>query len=369
MSSLSISKLEQLLATKGYAPKRYFVIHKYCAFVEVVNIKSSSTFMLSIPSKYKFKLKENEGIYKLKIIDINSDDIPVEEYAKELDEVEIERKYVEVELTNKLLRTQNENQEGNISGYLEEGYKKQISLKDIAKDDKNDIRDIVRQIKRLKFCVQSIGYKLVILYMNYICVLDRDDTIECFLVKQFPKIFSRRMLVSIDLELFYENMDRLEQDISDIENGIYRVFDKNQENHIRNLAKLLEDQIYITEYTKKIYKKRKEYSEYIIQFNTLLLHLNLSEKSILEKIDMLGISLDNSSKNIHSNTNIIHQKTKLEDELFNLYNVKNNILKNVRELRNRQEDMLLKVDKIMFDNLVMMATIMKNINILKIYSE
>lgn len=366
MSSLSISKLEQLLTTKGFTSKRYFIIHKYCAFIEVVNIKTSSTFMLSIPSKYKFKLKEGDYVFNLKIIDIESDNLPAEDYAKEPDSLEMEKKYLEVELTNKLLRN-NENTEGNISGYLEEGYKRQISLKDMTKEDKSDIKDLVRQVKRLKYCVQSIGYKLIIFYMNYICVLDRDDTIECFFIKKFTKIHSRRLLISIDLELFYENMDRLEQDINDVEAGIYRVFDKNQESHIKNLSKLLEEQIHITQYTKNIIQKRREYTDYIYKFNSLLSHLNLSEKSLIEKIE--NLNLEHTSNNIYTNSGIIHQKSKLEDELTSLNNVKNNILKNIRDIKNRQEDMLLKVDKIMFDNLVMMASIMKNIDTLKIYSQ
>lgn len=367
--SLSISKLEDLLISKNFHPKRYFVINKYCAFVEVLNIKNSTTFMLSIPSKYKFKLKEGESVYSLKIIDIKADNLPVEDYTKEPTDVYMENKYIEVELTNKLLRT-DENTgdiEGNIAGYLEEGYKKQISLKDISKEDKNDIKDLVRQLKRLKYCVQSIGYKLIIFYMNYLCVLDRDETIECFLIKQFNKIHSRRLLVSVDLELFYENKERLVQDITDIENGIYRVFDKNQENHIKNLSKLLQEQINITQYTKTIILKRKEYSDYINKFNSLLEHLNLSESTIIDKINELTNNSNNITS-IHSSTNNINQKSKLEDELAQLLSVKNNILKNIRELRNRQEDMLLKVDKTMFDNLVMMASIMKNIETLKTYT-
>jgi hypothetical protein len=366
MSSLSISKLEQLLTSKGFTPKRYFIIHKYCAFIEVVNTNTSSTFMLSIPSKYKFKLKENDYVFNLKIIDIESDNLPAEDYAKEPDNLEMEKKYVEVELTNKLLRN-NENIEGNISGYLEEGYKRNISLKELTKEDKSDIKDIVRQVKRLKYCVQSIGYKLVIFYINYLCVLDRDDSIECFFIKKMNKINSRRLLISIDLELFYENMNRLEQDISDVENGIYRVFDKNQENHIKNLSKLLEEQIHITQYTKNIILKRKEYSDYINKFNSLLTHLNISENSLLEKND--NLNLDHSKSNIYTNAGMIHKKSKIEDDLNDLNNVKSNILKNIKDIKNRQEDMLLKVDKIMFDNLVMMASIMKNIDTLKIYSQ
>ena len=67
--------------------------------------------------------------------------------------------------------------------------------------------------------------------MNYLCVLDKDESIECFFIKQFNKIHSRRLLISVNLELFYENKDRIVQDITDIENGIYRDFDKNQENY------------------------------------------------------------------------------------------------------------------------------------------
>jgi hypothetical protein len=368
MSKFSIEKLEQLLATKGFIPKRYFMIHKYCAFVEVVDVKNSNNFFLSIPSTYKFKLKEGEGIYKLRCIDIESDTNTADDYAGTPDDFDLENKYTEVELTNQLLRCKDDGT-GNISGYLEEGYKRPISIKDISKEDKKDVKDIVRQIKRLKFCVQNISYKVVIIYMNYLCVLDKDDTIECFLIKRFTKSHCRRLLVVVDLKLFYEN-DSLEQDIVDIQRGIARVFDKNQETHEKHIMKLLSEQSNVTEYSNRILLKKKEYTDYITRFNNLLVHLSHSEKNLVEKIYVLKESVrDSSYKGMQSDITMVHRKSKLEEELLNLNNVKMNIIKNITEIKNKQEDMLLQVDKVMFDNLVMMAAIVKNNEMLKICAQ
>jgi hypothetical protein len=366
MSSLSINKLEQLLGIRGFVPKRYFVIHNVCAFVEVVDMKNASTFILSIPSKYKFKLKDANGIYSIKYIDIESDSCIAEDYGGELGQSELEDKYLEIELTNKLLRKRDEKNE-NITSALEDGYKRPISLKDLSREDKNDIKDIVRQLRRLKFCVQNISYKVGICYLNYLCVIDKDQKIECFHIKHFPRLLMRRLFISVDLRLFYENMDiRLTQDITDIQNGISKVFDKNQESHEKTLFRILEEQKKIEGYSQNIFNKKREYAQYINEFVNLLNHLNLSEKALIEKIKSLD---KNTNGRVETNVNILYQKNKLQNELTNLNNTRKNVTKNITELRAKHEDVLLKVDKVMFDNLVMLNAIIKSLELLKVYSE
>ena len=70
--SLSINKLEDLLAANGFVPIKYFIINNYCAYIETISIKNASTFIMSIPSKYKFKLKEGDNVYKLRYIELET---------------------------------------------------------------------------------------------------------------------------------------------------------------------------------------------------------------------------------------------------------------------------------------------------------
>ena len=89
------------------------------------------------------------------------------------------------------------------------------------------------------------------------CVIDRDDTIECFVIKHHPKIMSRRLYVTCDLELYYENTERIQQDIVDVLNGINQVLNKNQNTHARDLQSLIKEYQNIKVHSDKVLKKKQ----------------------------------------------------------------------------------------------------------------
>ena len=360
--SLSINKLENLLATNGFVPIKYFVINNYCAYIETISMKNASTFIMSIPSKYKFKLKEGDNVYKLRYMELETGTNTADEYAGVPDSFELEKSYTEVELKQHLLRKK-ENEEGNISGHLEEGYKRPVSVKDMSKDDMKDIRNIIRQVRRLKLCVQCISYKIMIMYKTYMCVLDKDDTIECFMIKHHPKILSRRLYVTCDLELYYENTERIQQDIIDVLNGINQVLNKNQATHARNLQTLIKEYQNINVHSDKVLKKKKEYQLYILKFNTLLLRITNSEKTLIEKIYNLNEGENN--KGMQGDISIIQQRAKLEEELLKISNVKKNISKHMNDIREKLDNLSLIMDTVMFDDIIMCDRMLRNLDFIK----
>lgn len=360
--SLSINKLENLLAANGFVPIKYFVINNYCAYIETISMKNASTFIMSIPSKYKFKLKEGDNVYKLRYIELETGTNTADEYAGVPDSFELEKSYTEVELKQHLLRKK-ENEEGNISGHLEEGYKRPVSVKDMSKDDMKDIRNIIRQVRRLKLCVQCISYKIMIMYKTYMCVLDKDDTIECFMIKHHPKILSRRLYVTCDLELYYENTERIQQDIIDVLNGINQVLNKNQATHARNLQTLIKEYQNINVHSDKVLKKKKEYQLYILKFNTLLLTITNSEKTLIEKIYNLNEGENN--KGMQGDMSIIQQRAKLEEELLKISNVKKNISKHMNDIREKLDNLSLIMDTVMFDDIIMCDRMLRNLDFIK----
>ena len=75
------------------------------------------------------------------------------------------------------------------------------------------------------------------------CVLHLDDTIECFYIKSIPAVDQRKIMVTMDLELFYENFDNLTEEIAQVKTGISKVLDKNHENHSKTLQKMLDKKV------------------------------------------------------------------------------------------------------------------------------
>jgi len=149
--TLSLNKLEKLLANKGLLIKKIFIIEELCVYIELLSINNAEVCMLYIPSKYEIKINRKENVHVLHYLEIDENGNIAQDYAGELDNFELEKKYDEVEID---LDPIDKNQD--IEERLEENYNHPVSLRDINKVDKKNLREIFRQLRKLKFSVQGI---------------------------------------------------------------------------------------------------------------------------------------------------------------------------------------------------------------------
>ena len=71
---------------------------------------------------------------------------------------------------------------------------------------------------------------------------------------------------------------------------------------------------------------------------------------------------DSSLKGLHLDIEKSHLMSRQQVELDKIRKIKQEILINISSLKEKQENLMLRVDKIFFDNSVMMDAIIKNIN-------
>lgn len=353
--TLSIIKLEKLLSVKGYKANKYLIIDNYCSYVHVTSIYDDTNFLLYIPSKYEFKMQAGKNIYELKDIDLTTSRSTTEEYVGTPDKTKLESDYSEINIDTDPSKNK------DITEYLEEGYKRTITLNDISKEDTKEIKDIYRQLTRLGYCVQNIKYKLGILYKNYICVIRRDDSLDCYFIKYLPQKNSRRLYIIIDLELLYDQMDTIQQNMKTVLNGVYKVLNKNQISHLRTLKKFLDEKADILLSTEMAKNKSDEYTSYINELDEMLKTISISESKIIKKINSHQTTHNNTGiKGLHSDIERTHLVARDESELSNVRSIKQDIVRNIEEIRDKRDDTLLNVDKILFDNQVMLHEIIKN---------
>jgi len=354
---LSISKLEKLLALKGFVPTRYFVMHSVIVYMEIISIKDADTFLLYIPSKYKFVAPEAKNVFKINYLDINgSEDNTADDYAGEPDDYAVENTYREIDVNILPDLTG-----GNIAPHLEENYKRPINLNNISTDILKELKDIVRQLKRFRFCVQNVKYKIAIMYKSYLFSIKRDDSIECFSIKKYRGKDCKNLFITTDLELLYEKMDSLLLNIATIREGLYHILDKNHFTHSKTLQRLLNDKTVISDFSDKAYVKKLEYEKYIKEANIMLEVINNSEKNILEQLYEVNEKYnDPLVKGLHNDIERSHQLSILDNELKKIHKIKEDIVKTIFELKMKREDNMLKVDKIMFDNNVMVECVLRN---------
>jgi hypothetical protein len=252
-------------------------------------------------------------------------------------------------------------QNSNLEKMLLEDYNKQLTIKDVNKEDKQNLKDIFRQMNRFMYCVQNIKYKLSIFYKNYLCSITKDDELDCFLILNYPRNDNRKLYIYIDLKTLYIKMETFPNDVRTVKDGIYRLLNQNQIKHTKVLNDMLEQKITILQYSEVVQKKKEDIQTYITQFETLLTNLNLNEKSIYEKLEKVRSQFsDYGIKGLHDDIEKSHLTAHYESELEKINNVKQDIIQNIVNLKTQQENITLKMDKILFDNSIMINEISKN---------
>ena len=246
--------------------------------------------------------------------------------------------------------------------HLENNYKQAISLDEISNDDITDIKAIYRQLKRLKFCVQNLKYKLAITYKNYICAIRRDDSIDCIMIKNYPRDPVKQLLVIVDLETLYEKEDKLLEDIQVVRESIYKVIERNQTNHGKIIERIIENKKDILVIPQLAERKKEKYETMLKQLETMLQKMSESEKKYLDELYEIDGA---NTQGLENDINRVHHKARIEKELDKINSIRASISKNILTLRSKRENAILNIDKIVFDNTVMFDRIVKNFAHLK----
>lgn len=360
--TLSLNKLEKLLSKKGLIPKKYFTIDGLIVYIEVLSIANADSFMLYIPSKYDIEIGEGDDVFKIKYIEITEDGNIPNDYAGEPDNFDLDKDYDgdDIDLSP-------DAQHKNMEVYLEEKYNHPVSLKDDKKNIKKDVavqlKEVFRQLRRLKFCTKSLKYKLAIIFNDYLCCIRRDDTYECFFVHSSGESSNeRKLMVTIDLETLYEKIDSVSVDVKTVREGIYRVLDKNQGKHIQKMQKMLEKKNTLVTFSDVVLTKKAQYSKYLANLEEMLADLARAEKKNVEKLMEIEdkYSGEASLKSMHSDIEKTHQIAKYENELSRINGIKQELIRNILIVKTKHENLSLQVDNIMFDNIIMIDAILKN---------
>ena len=86
--------------------------------------------------------------------------------------------------------------------------------------------------------------------------------------------------------------------------------------------------------------------------------MNASEKINKKRLD----NLNYKSNSTNSNLTLSQQKRKIIEEIKKNYRLKDEIIDNILQVQNQEEHISLIIDKILFDNTVMLDRIFKNLN-------
>jgi hypothetical protein len=343
---LSLNKLEKILTTQGFLIKSIYSYDKYCVYIEILCLTNADIFLLYIPSKYDILINEKYQIYNIKYIELK--DIYTNLYENEDDN--IEKTYEDIKMEDN----------DNIIEQLDNIYKKQIIL-DNKDKVYNNIKNIYKQLNRLKYSVQTIKYKISIQYKNFLCNITRDNEINCCIIENISVYDNqiRNIYITIDLETFFSKVNNVIENIINVRNNIYKILNRTQSLKYNNMFTGLDKLNELICFNKHIEKKKETNTSYILSLENMYKQLCNTEKKIYNKLD----ELNNITDEQYNKDEIIRIENKIND----INKIKEKIFKYILTLKNKQSDLYLFVDKMIYDNSVMLNEIVNNIDKVKEY--
>jgi len=357
--TLSINKLKSIIERKNLLIKKIFFMKGLCVYIEIFCLLTSDSFLLYIPSKYEIKVSDEIENYKLDYIDVSEDGNIASDYGSKLEDYDIEKQYDSIDIDI------DSNTIDNMETFLEEKYNYPLSLKDMKLTDLNEIREIFRQLRRLKLCVQNVKYKICIMYKNYICCIRRDNSFEGFFILGLNGPPLRKLIITLDLESLYKNLETVTQDVKLIRKGIYRILDKNQLKNVSTLTNILEQKNNLQTFSINIQNKKQKTEKQLLHLERLLSNLIETENSHNSEILEINKKYQNNNGNFNNDIQKSHEIGKHRKILTDINLTKQELMNTIIVIKSKLEDLSLKVDKICFDNTIMIDAINKNFKLLE----
>lgn len=354
--TLSIEKLQQFTRSNGFQIQRIFTRNGQCFLVEVMSIHTVDYILIHMPEKYRFNISSSSTpTHDMQIVNFDektsSDDI--DDYAH-VSEALIESSYSDMESI--VIPTMRKNKLA-MSDHLNESYKRNIILKDLEGADSIIVKDIYRQLRRLKYCIQGMSHKLAVMTAPYIGVLDHDDTITIYNADTLKRSKKHKLYIVVDFKMFYDKVNTIEQECSQILDGIYMVLNNNQQLHSKNIKNLMARRDNILSQSDFLQKCKRDFTDFITKYTDLLNELYSYEKSKAYELEQLRSVETNT---MHHDMKRTHQKKTLEKDLQKMQKTKQELVQAIQDVKNKNDNLALSIDTILFDNIVMLDKIFKN---------
>lgn len=352
---LSFEKFINFLDKRGYLCSIIYTVNNECVYAEVTCKQNSNIYYIYIPSKYQISVPSRckYCVSELKFIkDVNIKEDIIQQYGGDQEE--------QLGTYNKIILDPRYNVSRDIEGILSNQYDNEIKLDKKATYQNNDLKCIVRQISRLKQCFSQIEYKLALVYKKYLCVISRNNEIDCYFV---PKInyTHRNLYITFDLEMLYNTTyEDLENDFNKIKKSMYAIFNDNRQNHLRNIMSMFTNQSKIMNTIRVIDHKDHSYSNDLKQHTQLLSQLNHKEKKLYSGVK----KMIEEKSNFTQDSKKIRKKNNMMIELKKIINLQNRLIESSTNAYKYKNNLLLEVDNILFDNIVLLDKIHQNFHIL-----
>ncbi len=349
--SLSVDKFQKLLTSYSMIPLRYYTKDDCMKLVEVMCLENGELFMVYIPSDYDFKMSPGEEAYSLKQIEFDSDGKLPSKYAAKLNDMEMSEMYDKVDL---LTESKMMDKSIDVEKQLIDQYRQKFVVPSSEEAASEKVRDLLNQLERLSKCVESNSYSLSVI-TNSLAVVDAD---HMYMIRGKEFREDRAYIVTIDLELLFQNIGYVCNDVTEINKAIQRILTKNHASHMTRIDTCIDGMARSRDVMNETIDKVERYNSYLERFKIFLKKMKERDSEIRSNLK----DLSSRSGGISGELGVLKEREKLEKELEWLGNTRTKIYEKIVQLQKKSRNLSLTLDKMLFENLLLMVTIQRNLN-------
>ena len=142
----------------------------------------------------------------------------------------------------------------------------------------------------------------------------------------------------------------------------YKILNQNHIKHSKLLNNMLNNKEKLIYCSELVYKKKEYYEQYINELETLLGKLQENENKLLKEKSASHTNTEYGIKGMHEDIQKSHMSFQLTNKIQKNNELKEELIQDLLRTRKEQENITLLIDKILFDNSIMLNEMIKNFN-------
>lgn len=349
--ALSFEKLRRILTKYRYQVISLYVYMDTVMFVQIVSVLSGNTYLLYVPSRYEMAPSAGETIYKISDL---TDDVG-DEFRPEPDDAAMNEMYGDVHV-DRIFGGQDADAD-DVASSLNDNYRKRVYVTDAEKKKSVVAAELRRQLRRFRYAVEDLDYKLAIIQDDVMSRIDSNNDIEPFAISNGAVSTKRRIYAVIHLDTFVEKSGNVYSECDQIKAGVLKLVERNHDTHNASLNELIQSNADLIGKSQVIHEAKVKTRKYIEELELLLKKTNRNEESFQREIEKLVNRMNTTARS----TADIQRKKQLEEKIKELQKTRNDVIVNLQKVRDSDHNMSLLLDGILFDNIVMMNTMFRNL--------
>ena len=308
---IQFSTIEQFLDVNDFQVVRVWENNGRIFIIEIASRIRAIPIMIVVGS--------NVDVYTQDYPRLQISYVPVKETADKPSELELQHQYSDADIPIVAHDKERMNQM----------YKQSVILKSNKQTIQDQLNSIKDQLHRLKFSIQGLPYKLAIVHDNCFGILNMDDEVFTYNIKNHLKN-NRTLYVVVQLDSVYDHIKTMDIETEQIINGIHKMLTKNQQSHINSLKTLIEEKEKILNQTAQEVTDRNDLLQLQQEYQNSMALLNRKIKDMTHERQNLK---EFSSASLHLDMKRNHEIQHLDSQIERLKLAQTKLLKTLKEIQ------------------------------------